>query len=56
MCHDVLRGSPSSAQPHMQGLVVRGRGDTEPLDDHKLLWAREGPVHDDIEVRTACHP
>ena len=34
-----------------QGLVVRGRGDTDTLDDHKLLWAREGPVHDDIEAR-----
>ena len=37
---------------HMQGLVVRERGDTNTLDDHKLLWAREGPVHKDIEVPT----
>ena len=36
-----------------QGLVVRGRGDTDTLDDHKLLWAREGPVHDDIQARVA---
>ena len=43
------RGSPN-VLPHIQGLVVRERGDTDTLDDHKLLWAREGPVHDDIEV------
>jgi len=46
-----IRSSPT-AMPRMQGLVVRERGDTDTLDDHKLLWARDGPVHDDIEVPT----
>ena len=36
--------------------MVRGRGDTDTLDDHKLLWAREGPVHDDIEARLDLPP
>ena len=43
---------PPTALPRVQGLVVRGRGDTDTLDDHKLLWAREGPVHKGIEVST----
>ena len=42
------------ALPRVQGLVVRERGVADTLDDHKLLWAREGSVHDDIEVLTYC--
>ena len=34
----------------VQGLVTRDRADAETLDDHKLLWARSGPLAPDVQV------